>query len=52
MMTCPHCKRQQGHYSVVQYRCIDSEWYIQDHWFCHTCARLVYEDEQDFVMEE
>lgn len=51
-MNCPHCSKNLGHHSTVEYRCIDNKPKSQDYWFCHTCARLVYDDHVAFKPQE
>lgn len=49
-MNCPNCKRPEGHYSVVEYKPIDDPKPVTEaYWFCHTCAKLVYEVDPGFV---
>ena len=53
-MKCPHCKSKRGHYSAVTYKPIDDPKnpLTETYWFCHICAKLVYEADKGFMKLE
>jgi len=63
MKKCPHCGYDKGHYSTVTYTPIEGEQgnvfprkpqkkVTEAYWFCHTCAKLVYETDKEFEPKE
>lgn len=52
-MNCPQCGFNHGHYSTVTYQPEHGAPRITEaYWFCHTCAKLVYETDPGFVKPE